>query len=97
MLHRAQKPQSEAVCQDVKGWENRTVQAEFCRSGKVEEFPTVLHRRRSATLPHVAPRVAFCGTGWHPCPKGLGNRLSGALWGNVQEDGSRDFEGVGEG
>ena len=54
-------------------------------------------RTGSAMLPHVAPCVAFFRRGWHPCPSRRGKRLSGALWGNVPKDGSRDFGGVGEG
>ena len=97
MLRRMRKPQSGAVCRNVQRRKNRTAWTVLLKEKSAEEFPSVPPRRRSAALPHVAPRVAFCEAGWHPCPTGRENRLSGALWGNVRGDGSRDFGDVGDG
>jgi len=81
VLRRAQKPQSEAVCRNVRRRKTERLGRDFWWKRNAEEFPTVPRRRSSAALPHVAPRVAFCGAGWHPCPSGRENRLFGDFLG----------------
>jgi len=82
-------------------WSTTPSKARCFRSdGVVRKRPNALAAGLSNGFGDVAARRALCRVfpaRVAPCPSRRGKRLSGALWGNVLEDGNRDFGGVGEG